>query len=965
MQTKAPLLLGLSLALGAGLGLVLWLGGGSGDGRRRASEPGRASDAGPGIQGAAAALVEAAARTDEARPERVEALPKPSVAPGKERVRPTGSFAPGLEDELYGRVVNAFGAGVLGAEVVVSAVGETADGLIQVLGGSTDKETTSGPDGSFRVARPSRWEEVEVKVKARGYLPFEESQDLLEADGDQDLGVFELEAGVVLGGRVVDAAGQAVAGADVRRIPSGEAFDFGMRFSRRGVVTTDDEGAFLLPNEEPGEYTLMVAHPDHPEGRFEGQTPPAGSENVGLVLALTRATTLLGRIEGYPAGREHIRVVARPRDPKPEESVGSFEEMLEEAGFGEGALEADARLDGTFEITGAESGKSYSVRGFSRGGFFGRDVCTDEAFALAGAREVLLRWKPGASLAFRVVDEATRGAVSQVKVRFIWESGNDFGNQARVRDFADGNVLIDELRPKADQHSLALRISAPGYLDLERLGVQVSEMDKIDLGTLNLRRAATMRVRVADAEDRPVSGARVRLEAMEDEETDGGPFDNGAPPSTGKTDAEGLCELPALGLPIARLSVTHPSYADYQAEALVMPKQGVREERVRLIEGGGVRILVLDAHGEPIRDVEVRHAYPPGADGPGSHTTNRKGEVRLRNQAPGEHRFRSEEEAPEIGGDGNQEEGWVTVLVADGKETLVHLGVAPRASLQGVVLQAGSPLDRATVSLIGAQEEEGEEVALEFQVNVGSLGFQGSKTSDRTDRQGNYELEGIPSGSYRVSVSHASRALPHILPVRLAPGENELNLDLPLTAVEGRVTDDEGHPLAGIRVRALPAESSAEAETGYQAMRQFFGNSEGPETAADGSYRLVGLPADRALIVEASGEDFIPGHSSEVTLRVNEVKGNVDVRVQRGGVLRVRVAGDLGPFAFLQATHAGEEGTERASSIARIRGGEAVFKGLKPGAWTVQRMGGDGESEAKQVTAEVSAPGETVIDYVP
>lgn len=969
MKQKVPLLLGLALA--AGIAVSVFALGRSGGDRRSVATAGAVRPSSGEAAGAHADLAATAAiaEEDRAAPGRVAASRAPRIAPGKETIHvSTGAGG----DELYGRVLGAFGVGVAGAEVALEAVGETADGLIQMLGGSTDKQAVTEHDGTFRVARPARWEEVRVKITARGYLAFEEQQDLLEADGDQDLGVFELSPGVVLGGQVVDSAGRPVAGADVRRLAEGDN-GFGMRFDRKGVVETDAEGRFLFPHEEPGPYELLVETADHPNGHFTGRTPPAGGEDTGLVITLPAAATLAGRIEDFPPGREHVRVSARVTEGGESAGDSPFADVMAEAGFGPEGLEADVETNGAFVLKGLEVGKSYRLRAYIRGGFFGRDACSDERVARAGTDDVRLAWKPGGSLAFRVVDAATRGPVDGVLVRFRWESEGEgnFPDSTRSRTFEGGNVLLEELRPKAGHTSLSLLVSAPGYLELRRDGVGVGAEGRVDLGTVELHQAATVRIAVLDAEGHGIARARVRLqpEGEPEEVRNSGPFFSlDTKVSSGKTDSEGICALAALPSATARLEVSHPSYTDFALDAVPMPSQGVREETVRLLEGGRVVVLVVDADGLPVADVPVEHKYPEGTEEDDSHETNRRGEVRLKNQAPGEHRFRTAEKAA-IGESEEHEAKWESVLVLDGKETLLTLSVAARASLQGVITQSGVPLDRATVSLLEPEETEGEELMLEFQVQIGRYTPSGFDSTDRTDRKGAFKLEEVPAGRYRLSVTHADRALPHVVPIEVREGENRIDLDLPVTAVEGRVTDPDGEPVADATVRAVPAGKQAgeDVETGREAMAEMFGRGEGGvRTDADGRYRLLGVPADKPFFVRVTSDDYVAAGSEEVKLHTGEVREHIDVRVERGGVLRVRIQGELGPFAFLQATYAGEGEDKPATRMAYVRHGEAVFRGLKPGTWKVSRQGQDDEEEqAKSQTANVVAPGETVIDFVP
>jgi hypothetical protein len=722
---------------------------------------------------------------------------------------------------------------------------------------------------------------------------------------------------------------------------------------------------------------LLVEHPSYPHGRFTGDTPPAGGEDTGLVLSLAHAASVAGKIEGFPGDREHVRVSAMLRDPGAgSESV--MADMMEDAGFGADGLESAVAPDGAFKIDGLEAGRAYSIRAYARGGFFGRDACSDERVVVAGAGDAKLTWKPGGELAFRVVDAATRNPLDGVEVRFRWErdGGNGFPDGTRTRKFAEGQVLLDDLRPKGGQTTLSMIVCAPGYLELRRDGVAVSGEERVDLGTIELQPAATLRVSVVDGEDKPVSAAKVRLVPLkadgEEEEGDNGLFSLKSRTSSGKTDSEGVCELAAVTTPLARLEVTHPRFCDFTAEPVQMPTQGVGEQFARLIEGGRVVVLVVDALGQPVADVQVDHRYPAGSPVESSdHSTNKRGEVRLKNQAPGEHKFRTQEQGAEIGEGDEREQAWQDVQVLDGKEARVTLEVAARATLEGVITQAGAPLDRATVSLLKPEAGESEEIVIEFQAQLGRYTPDGFDSTDRTDRKGSYKLEDVPAGKYRLGVSHPDRALPHVVQVDVHNGENHLDIDLPITAIEGRVTDSDGRPLPGARVRVSPAPKEGtgdEIESGRDAMSEYFGGGEGGvKTDADGRYRVVGVPADKAVVVRASEAEHVAGKSKEVTLATGEVRERVDLQLAPGGILRVRVLTETGPFTFLQATYAGEGGV--APRMAPVRRGEAVFRGLKPGPWKVTRAGDDddGEEQAdeKSASANVTASSETLVDFAP
>jgi uncharacterized GH25 family protein len=969
---KVPLLTGLAALAAAGVALVLLLDRpgserGSGERAPTVARPGDAPARPRASELAGPAAREAGAEDDAA--DRVRARVTPKVAPGDETVVPVVAHD---EDELYGIVLGIYGVPVANAEVEVEAVGDAADGLIQVLGGSTDQTVRTGPDGRFRVARSSRWEEVRITITARGFLQFERNQDLLDRAGDQDLGVFELDAGVVLAGRVLDADGDPVAGAAVVRIDPGEndSFRFG-GFGSKKEIETDGEGRFELDHEEPGEYVLVVEHDDHPKGRFPGVAPPPGSEDTSLVLRLARGATIAGRIAELPRDREHVRVSAAA--VASDSDTSGFAAMMEESGFSPDGLEGEVAADGSFRIQGLEAGRSYRVRAYVRGGFFGRVPVSDEATARAGDQEVDLLWDPGGRVTARVVDAATSAEVRDVEARYRWdeEDDDDFRNQTRKRSFADGKVEIGELRPTAGQRMLSLLFSAPGYLDLRHDGVAVDADGEVDLGTIRMRRAPLVRIQVVDSDGDGVSRARVRLEPEEsDEETGAGGRMRGPSSwftlekrsASGKTDSDGVVELPAPATATARLEVAHTRYAGYVRAGMPMPTQDSREETVRLIEGGTIEIYVVDAHGNPVPDMRVEHRYPEGAleDEQATHETNSRGEVRLRHELPGTHELRTSERSGVTEG-GDRE--WQEVVVVDGRTSEVVLEVAARATLAGQVTEAGVPLDRATVALLNPATGEDDDLVVEYSAQLGRYGPRGFDSNDRTNRAGRYELEEVPAGEYRLSVTHAERAAAHVVPITVRGGENRLDVDLPVTSVEGRVTNASGAPIEGARLKVLPVKGKASAEDDLerQAFEEFFGGGDsGARSGPDGAFRLRGVPAGKPFRVEASHDDHVAARSDELEVRVGQVRRNVDVALSAGGSLRVRVAGDSGPFTFLRARWDGEKEGAPKPKIAMVRRSEAAFTGLRPGRWRITQ---DDDDEGQVV--QVAAGMETAVDFAP
>jgi hypothetical protein len=317
-------------------------------------------------------------------------------------------------------------------------------------------------------------------------------------------------------------------------------------------------------------------------------------------------------------------------------------------------------------------------------------------------------------------------------------------------------------------------------------------------------------------------------------------------------------------------------------------------------------------------------------------------------------------------GEENEDDRWQTVVAVDGRTSEVVLEVPARASLHGRITSNGEPLDDAFVSLLRDKPGENEDLILQFRIDIATYSPEGFDSTDRTDGKGNYKIDEVAMGSYRISVTHEDRALPYTLPIEVSQGDNRINIDLPMTAIEGRVTDTEGRPVKATRVRAIPAAALGEQQAGREALSEIFGRNRrrgSVRTDDNGNYRLLGVPADRAVVVEArADDDLVPARSEPITLSHGELRRGIDLELTIGGVLLVQVQGDTSAFSFLSASYEGESESKPGVKMARVRNnGTATFNGLKPGPWRVkfaEDEGGGGEG----VVVEVSAGQVTTVE---
>ncbi|MGH9362837.1 MAG: MSCRAMM family protein, partial [Thermoanaerobaculia bacterium] len=216
--------------------------------------------------------------------------------------------------------------------------------------------------------------------------------------------------------------------------------------------------------------------------------------------------------------------------------------------------------------------------------------------------------------------------------------------------------------------------------------------------------------------------------------------------------------------------------------------------------------------------------------------------------------------------------------------------------------------------------------------------------SATTDARGRFEIPGLPGGRYNLSARAPGYAPREVPGLEVAEGEGEQPLGTvilrPGVALEGRVVDPRGGPIAEAEVRV----TLAARRTPF---RGFFGEEEEPDarSAPDGWFRVPDLAPGQAVDIEVTRRGYggteIPGvvpPSDPLTVTLHpavRVSGRVVdpdakpvanaevfliVERQRGGSYAMRSAGrstsdDEGRFLFADV----EPGTLHVSAQAEGR----------------------------------------------
>ena len=212
---------------------------------------------------------------------------------------------------------------------------------------------------------------------------------------------------------------------------------------------------------------------------------------------------------------------------------------------------------------------------------------------------------------------------------------------------------------------------------------------------------------------------------------------------------------------------------------------------------------------------------------------------------------------------------------------------------------------------------------------LGALGIESSSRT-RTAADGRFAIGKLRPGTWTLRTA-SSRFLPHVERVEVAAGQRRDGLALTLEvgrSISGRVFDDRGVPVAGLRVG-----SPRDVSVGGVDIRRV-SPDEAATTAADGSFTLAGLTGD-AVSLRVSGK----GYKTVTTPNLATGSTNVELRVDRlASLAGVLTLSDGTPIAGSRVRVENESG---AASTARPadRGPGLVLLPIGGGSVTTDERG--------------------------
>ena len=213
-----------------------------------------------------------------------------------------------------------------------------------------------------------------------------------------------------------------------------------------------------------------------------------------------------------------------------------------------------------------------------------------------------------------------------------------------------------------------------------------------------------------------------------------------------------------------------------------------------------------------------------------------------------------------------------------------------------------------------------------------------------TDDEGFYALAGAAPGSVEIELVH-----PHYARVRkrqdLVAGANRLDFELPAgQEVSGRVVDERGTPVVGARVHLRSASRFERRE--YRA-----------RSLDDGDFRLAPV-ADGSYVLGAAGGGYPHATSSDAVVVAGEPVADLEVVLARGADLVGRVVGLEREELWSLEVEAKDAGGESRAAELDLTGHYAL-RNLALGSWQVTGRLRGGERQAQE-RVELRHSGEVV-----
>lgn len=627
---------------------------------------------------------------------------------------------------IAGLVVDEAGRPLAGARVLTLPNPAARTGELAM----DEKVAWTGADGRFALRSLPANRLHSVTASLDGFAPATQPADASSGPPVR----FQLGRGATAVGRVVDEAGQPVAGAQVVLAPAPvpSVPDAGLG---RLQAVSDREGRFRIPHVDAGSFGLQV--------RREGFAPATPGE---VAIPDKAAEADLGTIT-LARGSVIEGVVVDSRG-KPVAGANVDPEALDGASFVQAVTTG---LDGRFRFADLPRESRFNLW-IDRPGFVQRQMSEVEAPTPKPLRIALVEAR---SLRGQVVDPegqpvagakvALTGGIEGLLLGGGFAEGS-WGSSQATTD-ADGRFVLDRLPPQ----EIRIEVRAAGFQHRSLAGIRIPEEGEATPVEIRLEPGPYLEGRVLDGQGRPVPRAMVRAEGRLQES---GHFSFGGT----RADAEGHYQI--SGIEPGPHTVTASSEAGGpSAQISVEIRVGPNRLDLTLPTGTEVSGRVVDSRGLPVAGASVSLlGLPPTSTSWGLQATSSADGSFLVREVPegvyrlvGMRRGLARSEAPEtvqVGGDPVQ-----------GLELRLSPGAVIRGKLLGLM-----PGDRDRIEI----HVSGDTTTALFPTRV--------------EADGSYRIPDIPPGRWTVLVLRYGVVAQGT--VEVADGDQEVVLDLEIPPAE-------------------------------------------------------------------------------------------------------------------------------------------------------------------------------------
>lgn len=737
---------------------------------------------------------------------------------------------------------------------------------------------------------------MRLKIEGAHWFGAHRKVQALSPGESVDLGEIALAPANQVLGTVRNKQGALIPGA---RIALEEANGAMWGDFERMDTKSEDDGTYSFQGVRRGRYSITVKAQGYAQLKLEAQDVDQVQGDFALDLELERGKSVRGQVvsaEGLPV--EGAKVYHISIDQPAFWGSAEWRPGLPSDEEGDPAAVSDA--SGRFEVFGISEKGTHFIGARADG--FG----TGYADTVKADSEAVIKLPRHYVLSGTILDgkgQPVEGA--SLHMNLLEESEEDMGWGSATSE-EDGSFRFDPLPPG----SWNLNLDSPFGTITERAVQLSAETEPLDL-VLPVQNP--LQIRVINQDGQPLQGVSVTLadseggHGMHDEmmmlsalEVSGNvSFDFGDFSMHGMnsgrsavTDSDGIAKFADLEAKRYKVQAKELGYADLQEDLDVTGAP--QEEEVTMVEGGRLRLNLIDSAGHPVANVPVGLRTTQEGEDLQQRTTDSAGRAVWNNLEEGDYEISyraneakgwwwDDEESEDVGSDRP------VVQVKAGKTTDRELTVGDLALLTVEVTRNGQPASDVKVHLKEVSEEEHR--------------YYNDHSSGRpTDGRGAVELPPVEAGKYDIVVKGQKSSPATEERVELYVGPQTIQIDLDGGEVRGSLMGTAG-PLAGATVALTPyhepGSTGAHRNMGMTVISYSSGSDGRPSlnfgksgeqdtntrSNSSGAYRFTDVP-DGEWQVVARADGFGTWSSQPITMRGGQRVDMGDHRLFPGAVIR-------------------------------------------------------------------------------